>query len=230
MEEDKLFFLLRLVPEYPALSSKERKTYIITAMLVQIALDTHELVRENSPEEAAGEKLVNQLHVLAGDYYSGLYYYLLSEIEDLPFIHELASAIKAINESKMQIYYEEYESFKSYMDLKIHVDSLLLETVARYFNRGSYLDAIRQSTYIRLLLEEKEHILQDEILLNSLTDDKPSSPYLTKEDKFRLLLENELFILEDTLKGLPSQGELSTFLSRNRTNEIYMNTSNVEEG
>src|SRR5699024_3634853 len=83
---------------------KKKEKYMITTMLVQIALDTHDLVtdKKNDTVEPLSVESTRQLTVLAGDYYSGLYYLLLAEIEDYQLIHALAIAIKEITELKLR--------------------------------------------------------------------------------------------------------------------------------
>lgn len=231
IDEDKLFILSELVPKNPALSQTKRDIYIITTMLVQVALDTHELVTENTEDESKGEKLVKQLHVLAGDYYSGLYYYLLSQIDDFTFIHKLATAIKAINEYKMQLYYGEYENMSEYIELKVEIESLLFESVADYFNQHQFIDSFKQWIYVSILLKEKETILKDEILLNSMLNTKQINSYLTLEEKFGYIIHQEWSAFQDSIMDLPSSvADIQSYFNDKRISLIYMNSSNVEEG
>ncbi|MFD1608359.1 heptaprenyl diphosphate synthase component 1 [Oceanobacillus luteolus] len=231
IDEDKLFILLKLIPKDTASAQTNRDVYIITTMLVQVALDTHELVMDNDDNETDDEKLVKQLYVLAGDYYSGLYYYLLSEIDDLTFIHKLASAIKAINERKMKLYYGEYETFSEYTSLKVEVESLLIETVANYFQHIDFIDCVKQWQYIKLLSKEKERIVNDEILLNSMMDSKKTNPYMTAEDKFSSIIQREWTSFNNKLMKLPhSTTDLQSYFNQKMVDHVYRNTLNAEEG
>src|SRR5699024_12080275 len=102
------FIFLSVILNNRSMSILRKKQYIITTKLVQIAWDTNDLVPVTNDEMDSEEsRVAKQLTVLAGDYYSGLYYLLLSEIEAFDMIHILASAIKEINEYKMKLYYQE---------------------------------------------------------------------------------------------------------------------------
>ena len=154
IHEGKLQILAELVFSCDSLSIIQKERFVITTMMVQMALDTHDLVPiGNEENETKEEKLSKQLNVLAGDYYSGLYYYLLSEIEDVELIHTLAIAIKNINEYKMKLYYKEIETFETFMDVTKQIDSMLLVRVARFLHG----DELNQVISDRLLTERLVH-------------------------------------------------------------------------
>ncbi|GGJ85665.1 heptaprenyl diphosphate synthase component 1 [Lentibacillus kapialis] len=136
LNEDKLYILIFILNN-TALSEYKKERYIVTAMLVQMALDTHDLVPESDdiPAEETHDKS-KQLAVLAGDYYSGLYYYLLSEIEEVRMIQVLATAIRDINECKMQLYYQENHSFETFIHVFKQINTLLITRIAAYTNES----------------------------------------------------------------------------------------------
>lgn len=78
---------------------------ILTSMLVQKALDTHEQINQHGlgVENIRTER---QLTVLAGDYYSSLYYYILSRSTNKSLLYHLSLGIQQVNEAKMVIYQE----------------------------------------------------------------------------------------------------------------------------
>ncbi|MCT8138888.1 heptaprenyl diphosphate synthase component 1 [Anaerobacillus sp. CMMVII] len=73
LDEDRLFLLYSMLEEQK-LAKKSLNEYIITTLLVQAALDTHETVSTSSVSSDRVKK-ERQLSVLAGDYYSSLYYF-----------------------------------------------------------------------------------------------------------------------------------------------------------
>src|SRR5690625_1744913 len=127
-------------------------------MLVQTALDTHDSVPISNDKENKETKISKQLKVLAGDYYSGLYYLLLSEIEDISLTHQLASAIKEINEYKMKLYYKEIKSFDDYISTKNKIESLLISQVADFLNEKTMKLISEDWMLIHQLLKEKKTV------------------------------------------------------------------------
>jgi heptaprenyl diphosphate synthase len=131
IDEHKLFFL-QLILNRTSLAPKVKEQLIITTMLVQIALDIHEQIPDDNEAEHSSITINSQLSILAGDYYSGLYYWLLAEIEEREYITLLASAIKQINELKMDLYYMEDESVEGYLDTRKQIESLLIRNIAEH--------------------------------------------------------------------------------------------------
>src|SRR5699024_9056388 len=84
IDSDKMMFLAEGCQDMDQ-KDKEKKQIIIMVMLVQCALDTHELVQVNNDYMLSETE--KQLAVLAGDYYSGLYYALLSEHGQIRISH-----------------------------------------------------------------------------------------------------------------------------------------------
>ncbi|MFC2948308.1 heptaprenyl diphosphate synthase component 1 [Virgibacillus sediminis] len=129
IDDEKLKILVAILNNSGG-SDRQKQRYVLTAMLAQTALDTHDTVPAYNMEN--GWSIGNQLKVLAGDYYSGLYYLLLSEIDDFEFIHILASAIKEVNEVKMQLYYTEEGTFNDLMKMREEVESLIIRHIAEF--------------------------------------------------------------------------------------------------
>ncbi|MGN4540985.1 heptaprenyl diphosphate synthase component 1 [Bacillus cereus group sp. MYBK95-2] len=107
--------------------------YVVTIMLVQIALDTHERVSNKAGEEEIEFHKCRQLTVLAGDYYSGLYYYLLSMNRDIVLIRALAEGIKEINEHKIMLYQKAHETTDDIMKSIVTIESVLLQKTCDHF-------------------------------------------------------------------------------------------------
>ena len=107
--------------------------YVVTIMLVQIALDTHESVSNKAGDEEIEFHKCRQLTVLAGDYYSGLYYYLLSMNRDIVLIRALAEGIKEINEHKIMLYQKAHETTDDIMKSIVTIESALLQKTCDHF-------------------------------------------------------------------------------------------------
>ncbi|MFZ7912509.1 heptaprenyl diphosphate synthase component 1 [Bacillus cereus] len=107
--------------------------YVVTIMLVQIALDTHERVSNKAGEEEIEFHKCRQLTVLAGDYDSGLYYYLLSMNRDIVLIRALAEGIKEINEHKIMLYQKAHETTDDIMKSIVTIESALLQKTCDHF-------------------------------------------------------------------------------------------------
>src|SRR5699024_8879214 len=127
IDSDKMMFLAD-VYQHMDMKDTEKKQIIITVMLVQCALDTHELVTVNN--DSMLSETEKQFVVVAVDYYSCLYYALLDEHRQIQKIQILANANKQINEYKMNIYYEEANDINELIYFLMKKESLLIVSVA----------------------------------------------------------------------------------------------------
>ncbi|WP_164668758.1 heptaprenyl diphosphate synthase component 1 [Virgibacillus doumboii] len=161
LNEDKLF-ILNVILNNTELSEDKKKSYTVSIMLVQMALDTHDLVpKSNNTEQSNTERKSKQLSVLAGDYYSGLYYLILSEIEDVEMIQILASAIKEINEYKMQLYYGDIDSVETLIRIVKNIETRLITRVGEFIGESSVTKIAAEWILANKLTEEMKQMAYD---------------------------------------------------------------------
>lgn len=155
IDEDKLLLLVSLL-DGQGLSMDEIEKYSVTAMLLQIALDTHENVQNSSPGEGSGGMKKRQLTVLAGTYYSGLYYQQLAEANEIEMIKNLAAGVKEVNEHKISVYRNDAEAIDKLMNSVKLIESSLLGRVAEYFHAHEWKELASNLLFIKRMIEEQK--------------------------------------------------------------------------
>lgn len=100
------------------------KSYLISTVLVQMGLDCHEEV-SLTPQITEKGVRTRQLSVLAGDFFSSKYYFLLSKIEDVQLVRLLAKSIRKINEIKTKVYLADHLSAEQYLSMINEIDTCL---------------------------------------------------------------------------------------------------------
>lgn len=180
------------------ISEEQKRQYMTTIMLIEIALETHEHVPIQT--ESKRDEIEKQLTVLAGDYYSGLYYLLLSELEDIDMIQVLANAIKYINEYKMTLYYKEVDSLEQLKLTIKKIESLLFTNVASYLNESMIIPVIEEWLLLNRLVKERGLILQkkDSIFIRYMNNNMTNNQYHSTID----LVDREIASTVHTLKNL----------------------------
>lgn len=158
IDEDKLLLLISIMDQLE-LSDKQRENYALATMLIQIALDTHEQISNEKINEIP-QITSRQLTVLAGDYYSGLYYKLLADSEDIFMINVLAGGIKEVNEHKISVFQQEFDGIEKLMaSIKI-IESSLITKIIDYFQVHVWYEIVSNILLVKRLLSEKNRYSQ----------------------------------------------------------------------
>lgn len=153
IDKDQATILFLLLKEKD-LSKKYTHDCILTSLLVQAALDTHETVNIHELDSEY-TKRKRQLTVLAGDYYSSLYYYVLAKLEDVSLIRVMAKSIQEINESKMNIYKQHRKRIQpTISDLKT-IHSSLLRNISQKLEVTEWTEIIEEFFLLKVLLYER---------------------------------------------------------------------------
>jgi len=106
------------LPDFPdfrarllhAFLSHGRKTavhselFALVVSLVQMGLDTHDLIDTGESRRPEKEMRSRQLKVLAGDYFSSRFYQLLSQAGQIEMIRSISGAVCEVNRRKMLLY------------------------------------------------------------------------------------------------------------------------------
>lgn len=225
---------LSIIVNQTSLPDETKKQYIIATTLIQIALDTHDLIPITN-EEIENEVAITtkQLTVLAGDYYSGLYYLLLAELEDISMVSHLATTIKEITEYKMKLYYGEIKSFDECLEAIKKVETLLITRVAQFVNHSNFIDITEKLIITSKFIEEKNYFPnQDQLpildnLYTNLKDHSYHSILLLLEGVIQTNIRQiEDFLTQPILRMPTINSQFRYVLSE----FIYNNISVAEEG
>ncbi|MDQ0232957.1 heptaprenyl diphosphate synthase component 1 [Metabacillus malikii] len=229
IDDDKLLLLYAIFDEIE-LPSQLKERYIMTAMLVQIALDTHDKVTvdKNINHDAFVER---QLTALAGDYYSGLYYGMLSELKDIQMIRVLAEAIKEINENKIKLYHDKELSVQTTMESVLIVETALFQKITQHYKLDFWnLFSTKFLTY-KKLSHEKFHNEEKIATLELSKMKQERYPINSLKRICELFYDDTVSLLDACLIKTPSIKELLFKRVQNiRLHEKLDYKKTVEEG
>lgn len=220
IDDDKLLLLISLLDQY-GLEYDKIENYTVTTMLLQIALDTHEHVRNSHSGEDDDSHRSRQLTVLAGVYFSGLYYKLLADTDDIELIRQLAAGVKEVNEHKISVYQKEADAIDRLMDSVKKIESTLLGKIADHFHASEWHELAANWLFVkRLIQEEKKFIHSGRSLVFDvlrklvLPKVEHSSNELSPEQQKYLMsictryIEYSMSLIEAAIKKLPGKNGL----------------------
>ncbi len=159
IDEDKLFLLVAFL-DYLNLPLEKIEHYAIPTMLLQIALDTHEKVTNDMTGKQNMKE--RQLTVLAGTYYSGLYYKILADYQDIEVIRLLAEAIETINDHKIIVYQQEMNGIEKLMESIENIEATLFKEISKHLHAMAWGELFSDFLLIKRLYKEKELFLRSQ--------------------------------------------------------------------
>lgn len=142
----------------PFSSCSELFTLVTT--LVQMGLDTHDMVSVNNNVKEMKASRSRQLKVLAGDYFSGRFYYLLSHAGHIDLIGVISEAICEANRMKMSLYQHMKQlkmTAEDYIKRSVEVKTKLFLAFAANMEesvRGVWPEILRMFTECEVLVQE----------------------------------------------------------------------------
>ena len=233
VDEDRLRFLFAMLDN--VIPEKELHVLALSMLLVEAALETHEEVSLHDVNTDFFKKN-RQLTVLAGDYYSSLYYFLLANIGHIPMIRLFSKSIQEINEAKMAIYQENL-SFESVVKQIYVIESSLLQSIASYYHLTAWKHVTEEYFYLKRLVKESEHIQEANCLplirglINSNCEYKEfgSTGNIILEELGQLC-NQKISESEERLLKLTRGSKEITFFIESLLKKLHLNEIVMEEG
>ncbi|NDI34349.1 heptaprenyl diphosphate synthase component 1 [Chengkuizengella sediminis] len=147
-------------------SDKISELYTLVTSLIQMGMDTHDLVDIGEEQIEMKKMRTRQLRVLAGDYFSSKFYHLLSQAGQIDTIHSLSHAISEVNRLKINLYMK-MKKFKltaeDYFQHCIDIKSQLYLIFSNYMDevlRKQWPDILASITKCELITEEIDKLNQ----------------------------------------------------------------------
>lgn len=132
--------------------------------LIQLGLDTHDMVEPTDPDTSQKHNRPIQLRVLAGDYYSSRFYQLLAQAGEVDWVKKLSGAICEVNRLKMNFYMMVQHlklSAEDYLRHMVQIRSTLFLPFSQLIDgvqKTLWPDVLKQFTSCELIVEELDRL------------------------------------------------------------------------
>ncbi len=184
---------------------------ILATLLIQTALNTHDQVGN----EDELQPLINkQLTVLAGDFYSGLYYKILADQNDIGFIRMIAKGTQEVNENKIRFIQMDYNHIDEFIDIIRNIETSIAQKVCDFVQAAPWKPLISNLLLFIRLLTEKRNWVHSQIStifdsFRKLLFSMETSQLTQHQDKYVLdaydrMLTNVQKLVEAGLKQIPN--------------------------
>ena len=148
VSDDELLYLLLPTLNGEPWTDKQQ----LAAMGVAInlaALNTHDLIEEYDATSKA-----QQLAVLAGDLYSGVYYATLAEVGDVLLIRTITASVATISEEKTKLYEPIEQSLSMWLEVLKTIESDSIRHFFKHYHLEQYTPFAEDGLLLKRLAEE----------------------------------------------------------------------------
>ncbi|MNZ80660.1 Heptaprenyl diphosphate synthase component 1 [compost metagenome] len=121
LSEPRLRVLYAFLNQQQAVS-KHSELFTLVVSLVQLGMDTHDLIDTVEEKQPESDMRSRQLKVLAGDYFSASFYQLLAQAGQIEMISRISGAVCEVNRLKVNLYVRMRQ-------LKVTAEDYLLQAV-----------------------------------------------------------------------------------------------------
>ncbi|OPH60908.1 heptaprenyl diphosphate synthase [Paenibacillus ferrarius] len=144
--------------------SASSELFALATSLVQLALDTHDMVIASNDIKEKKAARSRQLKVLAGDYFSSRFYHLLAQAGQIEIIKQLSEAICEVNRLKMNLYIKMKQlklTAEDYLHQTVEIKSQLFLSFSDLMSdtyEQDWPDILRSFAQCEIIFEEIFHI------------------------------------------------------------------------
>ncbi len=180
------------------------KQYLISTSLIQLGLDCHEEVTL-VPQVSEHGIRQRQLTVLAGDLFSSKYYYLLSNLGDIPLIKTLAKSIYDINVAKTRLYTQPHLTPEEALQLRTEIDTGLFTSFIPRFSdelHSVWRRLMEQLSLIERLAREISRYQHCQELTGYMEKLVGEISVREATDQVRLMIEQAIGDIQEDVYGL----------------------------
>lgn len=146
--------------------SRERaELYDLVTALVQLGMDTHDLIDTDTGQRTEKQMRSRQLKILAGDYFSAKFYQLLAAAGEVELIGLLSKAVANVNRLKVSFYQNVQAATltaEEYLSSRTNLKSEMFLPFTRYFEEplaGVWQELLRTVSRFEVIYEELKDLV-----------------------------------------------------------------------
>ncbi|MWC28464.1 heptaprenyl diphosphate synthase component 1 [Paenibacillus sp. MMS18-CY102] len=153
--------------------SANQDLYASAVSLVQMGLDTHDLIDTHTGHQTEAEMRSRQIKVLGGDYFSSRFYFLLAQAGQVQMIRALSEAVCEVNHMKMDFYGQMKKSqltADEYFECQVSIKSELFRSFTAIFDEWlspQWNDLLSGISQCETAMKEWQRLNDSSLFLNS---------------------------------------------------------------